>query len=162
MKKILCALMLMCMIVSCAWGEVRINATNFPDGAFRVYISKNFDKDSDGLLSDAEIAGATEISINNLDAISSLQGVKYFTALTDLHCYATELTELDVSGCTALEYLVCSNNELTSLDASGCTSLKELGCGNNPLTTLDISGCTALEALGCGWTKLTELDVSHC
>ncbi|WP_418313815.1 leucine-rich repeat domain-containing protein, partial [Porphyromonas sp.] len=67
--------------------------------------------------------------------------------VTTLNCNDTQLTSLDVSGCTALTELYCNNNQLTSLDVSGSTALTSLSCYNNQLTSLDLSGCTALTKL---------------
>ena len=41
-----------------AWADVAVTALNFPDNTFRNYVSENFDTDSNGLLSDEEIASA--------------------------------------------------------------------------------------------------------
>ena len=67
-------------------GVAEINATNFPDSTFRNYVSSNFDMDGDGVLSAAEIADATNISVNSM-GISSLKGIEYFTAVVELHCW---------------------------------------------------------------------------
>jgi Leucine-rich repeat (LRR) protein len=84
------------------------------------------------------------------------------TALQVLACSDNQLASLNVSGCTALQYLYCSGNQLTSLDVSSCTALQRLECYNNPLTSLDASGCTALKYLYCHDNQLTSLDVSSC
>lgn len=50
---------------------VAIDAAHFPDNMFRAYISGiRFDRDSDGVLSDAEIASITEISVRYEDITS--------------------------------------------------------------------------------------------
>ncbi|MBR0236464.1 MAG: fibronectin type III domain-containing protein [Thermoguttaceae bacterium] len=77
-----------------------------------------------------------------------------------VECNDTNLTSLDVSGCTALKYLECSYNNLETLDVSGCTALETLYCYHNNLETLDVSGCTALKALHCDYNNLETLDVS--
>ncbi|MBQ9433780.1 MAG: hypothetical protein IJU26_06145 [Synergistaceae bacterium] len=58
MRKLLC-IMFVLMLCSQALGDVEINETNFPDSTFRTYVRTNFDKDSDGNLSDTEIRSAT-------------------------------------------------------------------------------------------------------
>ena len=68
-----------------AWGDVAIDEANFPDSVFREYVSSNFDTDSDGMLSEEEIARVRSISVTN-GGIYSLQGVENFTALTELTC----------------------------------------------------------------------------
>ncbi len=160
---------------------IAINATNFPDENFREWLlEQSYGKD--GYLSTPEIAAVTKIDVSN-EGISSLKGIEYFTALTELKCYRNQLTTLVVSKNTALIYLGCGSNQLTSLDVSNNTALKELYCYYNQLTSLDVSnntaltklncddsqlaslnvsGCTALTDLQCGWNQLTSLDVSGC
>ena len=130
-----------------AWADVEINATNFPDENFRQWVLEQ-SYGADGVLTDAEIAEVTSIDVGYRN-IRSLQGIKFFTALTELHCYGNQLTALDVSGYTALYQLRCLDNQLTTLDVSGCTALGILSCEDNQLTMLDVSGCTALQILSC-------------
>ena len=92
---------------------VAIDATNFPDGAFRQYVADNFDKDKDGALNQTERNAVKEIRISN-SGCTSLQGLKYFSKLTDLFCSDNNLTELDVSENPELKRLICYNNSLTS------------------------------------------------
>ena len=163
MKKYVCRLMVLAvmLLAMCAEGfaDVEINEANFPDEKFRSYVSSIFDTNRDGSLSSAEIANATRIDVSN-SSISSLKGVEYFTALTELSCYYSQLTALDVSNNTALTRLVCYENQLTALDVSKNTALTELWCHGNQLTALDVSKNTALTNLYCEENQLTSLDVS--
>ena len=161
-------------------GDVAINETNFPDANFRNYLLARY-YGQDGILTEEEISKITSIEVS-YKQISSLQGIEFFTALTDLSCLGNQLTSLDVSHNTALRELDCGknrltsldvshntaltslecyNNQLTSLDVSGATALEELDCYENQLTSLDVSGATALTSLGCPDNQLTSLDVSH-
>ena len=83
MKKILGAVGALAMMCSAAFGDVPINATTFPDAAFRSYVSANFDKNSDGTLSDAEIAEVRDITTV---VPINLSGIDNFTALRSLTC----------------------------------------------------------------------------
>ncbi len=143
------------------WEElntIAINEANFPDANFRAVVS-TFDKNGDGKLNEAEIAAVTEIDCSGKN-ISSLKGIKCFTALTTLRCYGNQLTALDVSRNTALTVLNCDDNQLTSLDVSKNTALTSLYCWSNPLTNLDVSKNTKLGNLSCSYNQLTSLDVS--
>ncbi|HIY15663.1 MAG TPA: leucine-rich repeat domain-containing protein [Candidatus Alistipes cottocaccae] len=126
-----------------------------------------------GIIADAEhitpadmekIAAMTELDISgtyeNPGAMTSLQGIEYFEALSKLICYYNSLTSLDVRANTALTELYCANNELTTLDVSANTALTLLICGGNQLTSLDVSANTALTYLYCGDNQLTTLDES--
>ena len=56
---LLCAGMLLALGAA-AWGDVAVDETNFPDANFRSYVSTNCDTDSDGMLTEAEIAAVSE------------------------------------------------------------------------------------------------------
>ncbi|MBR3917184.1 MAG: leucine-rich repeat domain-containing protein, partial [Clostridia bacterium] len=161
--------------------SVEINETNFPDAIFRKYVTNNFDKDGDGVLSAEEIAKATYISVIN-SGISDLTGIDNLinlkildcnnnnlknldisnnTALTTLFCEYTELTSLNISNNTSLKKLYCSHSNLETLDVSNNTELVDLYCDCNQLKTLDVSNNTKLEYLSCEKNQLTSLDVSN-
>ena len=132
MKKFLMCLCAAFAFSQTTWADVEINETNFPDEAFRTYLSgQSYGKD--GILTDAEIAKVKTLNVAK-KSIQTLQGVKIFTALTTLTCNGNELTSLDVSGMTSLTKLTCYNNQLTVIDVSGCTALTTLDCYTNQLT----------------------------
>ena len=137
-----------------------IDKANFPDDNFREYLL-NQDYGKDGVLTGREIMNITEMDVYEME-ISSLQGIEYFTALTELDCADNELTTLDISKNTALVKLYCSWNHLTSLDITNNVALKHLSCYHNELTSLDVSKNTALTYLDCDENKITALDVSMC
>ena len=139
---------------------VAIDATNFPDGAFRQYVADNFDKDKDGALNQTERNAVKEIRINN-SGCTSLQGLKYFSKLTDLFCSDNNLTELDVSENPELGRLICYNNSLTSLNLNKNTKLRSLNCNNNKLTVLDLRENKSLSWLRCKNNCLTSLDLRN-
>ena len=139
---------------------VAIDATNFPDEAFRQYVADNFDKDKDGALNQTERNAVKEIRINNSEC-TSLQGLKYFSKLTDLLCGDNNLTELDVSENPELGRLICYNNSLTSLNLNKNTKLRSLNCNNNKLTVLDLRENKSLSWLRCKNNCLTSLDLRN-
>lgn len=139
---------------------VSISAENFPDEAFRNYVSTNFD-DGDGILSDTEISAVTAIKVNR-KGIKSLKGIEYFTALTKLDCHENQITSLDLSSCTRLAYLDCCLNKLTNLEIKQCTGLTYLDCEENDITSLDLSGLSALAQLNCCNCLIESLDISGC
>ncbi len=139
---------------------VAIDATNFPDGAFRQYVADNFDKDKDGALNQTERNAVKEIRISN-SGCTSLQGLKYFSKLTDLFCGDNNLTELDVSENPELKRLICYNNSLTSLNLNKNTKLESLNCNKNKLTVLDLRENKSLWWLRCNNNCLTSLDLRN-
>ena len=141
-------------------ADVVINEENFPDELFRGWVlSQEYGKD--GVLTDEEIAGITDMWLN-YKGIQSLKGVEHFTALVELECSANQLTILDVSKNVSLKRLGCGGNTLTSIDLSKNTMLKELSCRNNLITSLDLSQNCELEGLWCCENQLTSLDLSNC
>ncbi len=133
----------------------------FPDAKFRGIVSDECDKNSDGLLSEAEIAEVAEIDCSGA-GIADLTGIGYFTALTTLDCSGNSLTSLNLSANTELTTLDCSNNSLTSLNLSANIALTTLDCYLNDLETLILGEKTALTTLDCSGNSLTSLDISSC
>jgi hypothetical protein len=153
-----------------AAGDVAIDAATFPDEAFRKVVS-TFDTNSDGQLSETEIAEITTIDASNAGiaslVIGNPVGLGLFTALTNLDVSGNKLEELPLLPET-LTTLDVSGNELTALPPLPLT-LTTLDVSDNKLPglpylppvleTLDASGnvLTALPALS---DTLTALNVS--
>ena len=154
---ILSALCLLCMTPVRA--SVVLDATNFPDPVFRIYVSGLTGVNVGSIISDAKLANVKEIRVVE-SGITSLKGVEYFTNLTLLSCSNNQLTSLDVTQNTLLINLYCSNNQLTTLDVSRNTELGLLECWDNSISSLDVSNNTKLSYLDCSDNKLTSLDVS--
>ena len=154
---ILSALCLLCMTPVRA--SVVLDATNFPDPVFRIYVSGLTGVNVGSIISDAKLANVKEIRVVE-SGITSLKGVEYFTNLTLLSCSNNQLTSLDVTQKSLLEQLYCSENQLTTLDVSQNTKLENLQCLNNNLTSLDVTKNTLLSYFRCENNILTSLDVS--
>ena len=84
------------------------------------------------------------------------------SALSSLSCSYNNLTQLNVSGTVSLEYFSCSNNKLTSLDVSDSPKLINFECNDNQLTSLDLSGKTKLLDFRTNNNQLTSLKISNC
>ena len=141
---------------------VDINETNFPDTAFRNYVSMNYDDNHDGLLAWQE-ATDREMDVAEKE-IASLQGIEHFPYLERLYCSNNNLTSLDISKLPYLLNLFCDNNQLTSLNLIRdiqCKVLAELQCSRNKLTRLDLSQ-GIYGVLDCSHNQLTFIDFSHC
>ena len=152
--------------VDAAQGDVKINSTNFPDEGFRKYISKNIDRNKDGVLSKAEIKKVTEIKLEHYDetgneyVYNDLTGIGVFTELKRLECESQKsLSKLDLHKNTKLEFVNCGHNGIKELNVSKLTKLKELRCYVNKLTKLDVSKNVNLEILDCESNNLTGLDL---
>lgn len=142
-----------------AWAVIEINATNFPDENFRVFV-KQYDTDNNGYLSTAELAAVTTLECK-YKSIADLKGIEHFTALKELNCSNNQLTSLYVNANTAMEDLSCNNNQLTSLNVKNNTALKWLNCSGNQLTSLNVDNNTTLTSLSCYNNQLKSLDVRY-
>ena len=165
MKKILLMLTLLVICFASCKKEITDNDGNyiipFKDPNFlEALIANNVDTDGDGQISFDEAKAVSSLEVSSSD-IKEMPEIRYFIALTELHCGINQLTTLDVSNNTALTWLDCGENNLTSLDVSNNTALTELHCGINQLTTLDVSNNTTLTELHCSFNQLTTLDVSN-
>lgn len=162
-------------------GDIAIDKTNFPNAAFREYVSGK-DNDKDGYLSADEISAVTEIWVSN-KGINDLKGIEYFTSLKVLNCDGNSLRgNLELSYNTVLETVSCSGNQyltsitinsavleklyvdhtdITQLDLSQFPALNYLNCEYNGLSELDLKNNTALKYLHCNNNDLTELDLTE-
>ena len=149
------------LLPTVAWAEddITIDVTNFPDKAFRDYLTSQY-YGEDGVLTEEEIAVIFQLDLNN-KGIKSLKGIEHFTSLYVLQCDSNQLSSLDVSKNTKLYGLDCSYNELTKLDVSQNTGLEWLNCSNNKLSTLDVTKNTELLSLECMINQLKSLDVTQ-
>ena len=123
---------------------VEINETNFPAVGFRNYISNNFDKNKDGILSNEEREAVKSISYYKMPGTGTLAGIEFFPNLIYLSCSCNDLTSLDVSKNTKLESLYCFGNSIPYLDLSNNPNLNLLDL---PQAGFDIIHLGGLENL---------------
>ena len=162
MKKGILFIVCLFLLLFCAaaLADVPLDEAHFPDDTFRqLLVDSGYDKNSDKVLSSAEIAKIKTLDVSD-SGIRDLTGVEYLTSLTSLNCGYNDLTELNVSKNTALVSLSCYENRLTSLNVSKNKSLKVLDCGYNRLKKLNVSNNKALEELYVSGNQLTALDVT--
>lgn len=139
--------------------SVAVDEDNFPDPAFRKYISDNFDIDGDGVISTEENDDVVAIDVTNMN-ISDVMGIEHFPSLERLTVSSNYLTSLDVSANTELLELYCDNNDIYELDLSNNKKLTALMCDSNDLTALDVKANVKLQELYCNKNMIDTLDVS--
>ncbi len=167
MNKILSIFLAFCFIINpvvintayaqSAESQVEINSTNFPDSKFMEKV-KEYDLDSDNILSEEEISQVTYMFLNYMQ-IENLKGIEHFTNLSTLHADMNRLTTLDLSNNQNLKYLYCNNNMLTDINLPA--SLERLELFANEFTQLDLSNLTNLKFLYINDNYLTNLDLSN-
>ncbi len=154
--------------------EPILTAIPIADANFKTYLVTNFDTDGDGEISTTEAEQVTTINVNT-DNIYSLDGIEYFTSLTQLTCNGTaeldissgifigkgNLTKINLSKNIKLIFLNCGYNQLSQLDLNSNTQLTVLDCCSNQLSELNLSVNTKLTKLLCGDNQLSKLDLSN-
>lgn len=178
-NNIFAAFVMVVLLCEAAFADVSI-VENFPDDAFRSYVSANFDTDSDGTLSDTEIAAVVRIpatmtySYNTSDhtlttselvlalaEVRDFTGIEYFSELEALHCGGLKYrTLLNLASNDKLICVKCEAIDLQSLDLSGHTALQYVHCSSIWLESLDVSGCENLVYLNCQNNSISSLDLS--
>ena len=78
MKRLLLFSLAVLMAALAALADVTINATNFPDAAFRNYLMSEYPS---GTITTAQLNARTELILES-KGISDMTGVQYFTQLT--------------------------------------------------------------------------------
>ena len=127
-------------------GDIQIDENSFPDEIFRKYVSDNFDKNHDTVLTLNERNSVSDINVNNMN-ISKLTGIEYFGKITSLYCNRNNLQSIDLSNNTRLQYLHCCDNQLESLDVSNNKDLMVLYAIGNKFENVDISNSNFPNAL---------------
>ncbi len=155
---------------------------NILDNTFKAYLVANFDKNSDGSISQTEANAITEIHCYS-QGIRSLVGIEYLTNLEKIYCSHSFLTSVDLSKNPNLTYVDCGyNSYLTSINLYNCSrlnalyidetkiddltsiydcygSLETLACNNTSLKEIWLYYHTSLKSLNCWATNLTILDL---
>ena len=92
--------------------SVVIDATNFPDAAFRAEVASDVvDLDQNGVLSEYELQRRSVLNVHGKD-IASLQGIEHFTELQRLNCYDNNLTELDLTHNSGIRQVYLYGNNI--------------------------------------------------
>ena len=140
--------------------DIAINEKNFPDEAFRKWLTEQ-SYVTDGILKEEKMIQINEIDVSNNADIKSLQGIEYFTALQVLYCHSTGITTLDVSKNVNLKHLNCGNTKITDLDISNNLNLQYLSITDTKIRKLDVSNNQALNELYCNYSSLAWLKISE-
>ena len=141
-----------------------INATNFPDEAFRNYLlSQSYG--IDGKLTKSEIEDVTKLNVSGdwsaRGNIKNLLGIGFFSELRELYCSSNQITTIDMSKNTELVNLSCGYNPLVSLDVSKCTKLESIDVFSTDLEKLDLTNNILLSELVLSGNSIASLNLSY-
>lgn len=135
---------------------------NISDEVFKQYALTNFDANQDGKLVKSEALLVERIDLTNLD-VSSFEGIKNFSNLTELVASGTKATSIDVSGMSNLYKFICNQcPNLTSVNLDNCTSLWEAQVFQGILQNISVRGCNALVHFHVFVNQLKNVDLTDC
>ncbi|MDQ5983334.1 MAG: hypothetical protein RUMPE_00343 [Eubacteriales bacterium SKADARSKE-1] len=105
-------------------GKLHICENNFPDKTFMSWVgdSSNISHSDAAHFTSNEIDNIKTLDISS-KGIVGLDGIQFFTGLTELNCADNQISSLDLSQNVLLENLHCNNNRLTSLNLEKNTKL---------------------------------------
>ncbi len=148
-------------------GDIPLNATYFPDAAFREEIQDRYDYDGNNALSAEERNDMTELWVSGEcysgcpAKITSLKGIEYFPNLETLDASSNEITLVDLSQNRKLIDLNLSGNPIPALDLRGNLALESLNISDTKFTAIDFGYLTKLTSLYASDNKVTAVTVSN-
>ena len=142
---------------------IAISEQYFPNPDFRALISEQVDRDGDGYISDNEIVGFTDLSIDGYwdDFSGELTGIEYLYGLNYIRIYdVSGLTTLDIQSLENVYSVTCSNTpDLSSVNVG--SSIHNLMLENTALTGIDVTGCPDLAGLILSGNSISSIDISN-
>ena len=114
---------------TCFYRIREVHVVQFPDAMLAAIVQQALPfSHSTNQFYDIDVEAITNLSVegNGQVSIRDATGIKALTGLQTLYFYGvTDLTNLDLSGCTNLQSVTCCNGrDLSQLNVSGCTNLE--------------------------------------
>lgn len=137
---------------------------DIPDTVFlNKLLELGVDSNNDGIIQINEAQAITTLNVSSLQStekIENMEGIQYFTNLTELRCQSNLITTLDVTALTNLELLYCSSNQLNILNIDGLNQLSTLWATNNNLTSINLTGLDTIWWIWVSNNNLTEISLA--
>lgn len=121
---------------------VVLSAANFPDTAFRNYLSATYDTDQSGSLDlIEEISKIKTINVSGTN-VASLTGLRYLIYVNGINASNSQITDFDGTGVRLLRTLNLSGCPVNSINLDANNNLEYLYMqnANGSLSSLDVSG----------------------
>lgn len=152
-------------------SKVNSQIISIPDSNFeQALINLGHDNILDGQVDYDNIKSIRRLDISN-KSISSLEGIKYFTALNELYAGQNTITEIDFNGLINLEYIIMNNNNINRVDLSALRQMRKISFARNNLEFLNITNLKLVfinvednnltEILGLEMTLMRDFFVSN-
>lgn len=143
-------------------SDCTVNAATYadcmPDTALATAIAASAGKQSDDIITDADIAAITSVSARDA-GIADLTGIDTFVALETVELYNNKIVDITPIGkLTALQKLGLGDNEIADIQAlSSLESLKSVNISHNAVTSIEpLENSKGLEWLWASTNELTD------
>lgn len=118
------------------------------------------DSNNDGEIGESEVVNITHLYLNN-NAISSIEGIGYFTNLEYLWCPQNNITNVDLSLNLALRVINCEFNQLVALDVTNNLEIIYIKCNSNQIADIDLSQNILLQEFYISDNLISQIDISQ-
>ena len=168
------------IVVSDTWKKSESLNAAFTDPTLLQILLKECDANNNGMLTQSELSTITSLSIAGT-AVRTLSGMELLTSLTTFDCSSTNITSLDLSGCStvtdlnissnsfskvimpknsALQNLVAQEVQANKLDFTGCANLATADFAGSSIESLVLDGLTKLNTFVTG--RINHLSAQNC
>ena len=132
------------------------------DKAFGEYLTR-FDINSDGMLDTNELDLVTEINVNGLTEIKSLNYLDCFKKLEKLSIRnLTNISSLNITYNTKLKYIDAEYSGLRLINVDKCPDLQHLDLYATDIVHIGLAKNTKLTYLDVAETNVKELSILYC
>lgn len=107
-------------------------------------------------MSEALLVFALDVSNSN---INNLNGLEFFSNMTDLDCNSNNITSFDFTLFPNLLYFDGGNNLFSSLSINNNNTIDTIQLYNNNLTSVSVTNCSNLWELKCSNNNITNLNI---
>ena len=108
-----------------------------------------------------DVSKCSKLVSLRIESAKNLTSFKAPKSITDLYCYDTKISKINLNNLTNLEKFEFTDGKITKLDLKKNKKLVYLDVQWNKLTSLNVKNCRKLEYLGASDNKkLKSIDVS--
>ena len=133
---------------------------SIPDAALRTCLERDLEKSPGETITEGDMASLTEIISCSGRGITSLEGMQYATALSEVDFDGNAISDISpLAGLTSLTYLSLISNSIADISpVAGLTSLTFLALADNQITDISaLAGLTALDYLSLYTNQISDI-----
>lgn len=137
-----------------------VDETTIPDQTLRDTVIVQVDTNQDGTLSEDEIQGLTDLT---LEGVGNLSGLENFPNLSTLSITDASMTTLDAAPISSLSSLNVQGDSLESVFVKDMQSLTSLSVSGDSVASVDVSGASSLTEIDVPESsEITGIDTTSC